>query len=634
MFYSHQLLARKAPLGQIWMAATLHSKINRKKLNKLNIIQICEEILNPSVPMALRLSGILMGGVVIVYERKVKLLYDDINRLVAELNEVWKAKPIRNSNVLPKGKAKARYESVTLPGPGNVDTEVEPTLPGADATFAAARLEHMRLDDLDEQYVHIEINDYDISENHHQAQAEDITLADNKDCVFAETFHYDRFERFDMREDEVHIDLTTPPDQEMPNIIPSPPRYDDGMQIDNTTIRSSTSQPPDPTFHDNAVPFDNTTNHPQLHHLCSDTGGSPEQQDEQHQKVDNAERRKAPKRRAARNNVSKLRIDNEQIMISGTVYQSWLKDTSQIVTKRRKVNQVSSSIKLTALMEVPPVAIITGYEKFPPGFYFPKTIMDLWQECTRPKSPEKENLSQGETSPQAHHQQNTRNFPEEEFHPQDLPEFPPEMFPDNWGQYNPDDSVERMRKDLEDLGFDAGQHSGHFTPSSPGHSGSARSARSLGSGPTLPVGESEMLPTGRSKRRQQSSLGGSHLETVEEEPFVAAFKIRRVSEEGPTPETEPLMETGPTPTQTPLRGTSSDVPVDPMTLAIKCQLKLHFETPGAPKYESLGQLAQGMNASRAAKFFYQTCVLATRNYIKVVQEEPYGDVQISRGPKM
>lgn len=59
-----------------------------------------EEILNPSVPMALRLSGILMGegsihcyiyiwfalnvivvvilivgGVVIVYERKVKLLY-------------------------------------------------------------------------------------------------------------------------------------------------------------------------------------------------------------------------------------------------------------------------------------------------------------------------------------------------------------------------------------------------------------------------------------------------------------------------------------------------------------------------------------------------------------------------------
>ncbi|WJX58915.1 synaptotagmin C2 domain protein, Syn1 [Trifolium repens] len=82
MFYSHQLLARKAPLGQIWMAATMHAKINRKKLSKLNIIKICEEILNPAVPMALRLSGILMGGVVIVYERKVKMLYDDVSRLL------------------------------------------------------------------------------------------------------------------------------------------------------------------------------------------------------------------------------------------------------------------------------------------------------------------------------------------------------------------------------------------------------------------------------------------------------------------------------------------------------------------------------------------------------------------------
>lgn len=44
------------------------------------------------------------------------------------------------------------------------------------------------------------------------------------------------------------------------------------------------------------------------------------------------------------------------------------------------------------------------------------------------------------------------------------------MFPDNSGQDNPDDSMERMRKDLEDFGNDAGQHdSGHFTPSNPGN---------------------------------------------------------------------------------------------------------------------------------------------------------------------
>ncbi|BAS95517.1 Os05g0580500, partial [Oryza sativa Japonica Group] len=45
---------------------------------------VSEEILNPSVPMALRLSGILMGGVAIVYERKVKALYDDVSRFLVK----------------------------------------------------------------------------------------------------------------------------------------------------------------------------------------------------------------------------------------------------------------------------------------------------------------------------------------------------------------------------------------------------------------------------------------------------------------------------------------------------------------------------------------------------------------------
>ena len=73
-------------LSRFRMAATMHARMNRKKLSKLNIIRIwwensslssvlnndsvkflrpncSEEILNPSVPMALRLSGILMGDI-------------------------------------------------------------------------------------------------------------------------------------------------------------------------------------------------------------------------------------------------------------------------------------------------------------------------------------------------------------------------------------------------------------------------------------------------------------------------------------------------------------------------------------------------------------------------------------------
>ncbi|KAI4987779.1 hypothetical protein ZWY2020_028537 [Hordeum vulgare] len=56
------------PLRRI--AATFKAKINRRRLDKLDIIKICEEILNPSVPTALRPSRILM---------------DDVSRLLVNL---------------------------------------------------------------------------------------------------------------------------------------------------------------------------------------------------------------------------------------------------------------------------------------------------------------------------------------------------------------------------------------------------------------------------------------------------------------------------------------------------------------------------------------------------------------------
>ncbi|KAF6172511.1 hypothetical protein GIB67_007024 [Kingdonia uniflora] len=48
------------------------------------------------------------GGVVIVYERKVKLLYEDITRLLLEITEAWKMKPITDPTVLPKGNSEAK----------------------------------------------------------------------------------------------------------------------------------------------------------------------------------------------------------------------------------------------------------------------------------------------------------------------------------------------------------------------------------------------------------------------------------------------------------------------------------------------------------------------------------------------
>ncbi|GBG82235.1 hypothetical protein CBR_g34518 [Chara braunii] len=62
MFFSHEILQRKSALGQIWIAATMGiSRINRRKVQGIDVIQVCSQILEPVTPLALRLSGILMG---------------------------------------------------------------------------------------------------------------------------------------------------------------------------------------------------------------------------------------------------------------------------------------------------------------------------------------------------------------------------------------------------------------------------------------------------------------------------------------------------------------------------------------------------------------------------------------------
>ncbi|KAI8000906.1 Sister chromatid cohesion 1 protein 1 [Camellia lanceoleosa] len=248
MFYSHQLLARKAPLGQIWMAATVHAKINRRKLNKLNIITICEEILNPSVPMALRLSGILMGGVVIVYERKVKLLYDDVNRFLVELNEAWKVKSVPDPTLLPKGKSQAKYEAVTLPYNNQEGElgEIKESLTNTRTMMGYQQTGYiaMRLDNVDEPYINNNNpSEKDQSEQYHQADAANITLFDSYQT---DTRPYHHFERFDIEGDnETQLNFNSQEDTQIPStLIPSPPRPA-GPQKRKQHINASNSRKPE-----------------------------------------------------------------------------------------------------------------------------------------------------------------------------------------------------------------------------------------------------------------------------------------------------------------------------------------------------------------------------------------------------
>ncbi|PRQ20664.1 putative rad21/Rec8-like protein [Rosa chinensis] len=349
-----------------WMAATMHAKMNRRNLNQIDLIRICEEILNPRAPMALRLSSILMGGDVIVYERKVKLLFDDVHRLLDELNEAWKkVKSNTDSTVLPKRRAQAKKEAITLPEAEHQDTDlvgdIEQSLDFSHhATLFQQQTGYflMQLDSVD---VGEPLNDNaaegDQPRNLHQADPEDITLPkcyDPSDAL-ADLFN-PRFERFEIEGDNVDLTSGEPTHIRPPSpnyLIPSPPRQDqhqEGQQANNV--------------------FDEVV----------------QMQDVQ----ENAQQRQRPIRRRKRKTPGSV-MDNDQTIHPGHVYQSWLQDTSDIVSRRRrnqKPKNIMSTMKIGKLMEQP-ASVLMG-RLFKPGSgetYYPAPLLELFKEKHTHDSP-------------------------------------------------------------------------------------------------------------------------------------------------------------------------------------------------------------------------------------------------------
>ncbi|XP_035845943.1 sister chromatid cohesion 1 protein 3 isoform X2 [Helianthus annuus] len=111
MFYSHNLLARKGPLGTVWCAAHLQNRLKKPNYISVNIPSTVEKIMNPEVPIALRMSGHLLFGVVRIYSKKVEYLQHDCNSLRIEISKAYANADIN----LPEDANQAKYESITLP---------------------------------------------------------------------------------------------------------------------------------------------------------------------------------------------------------------------------------------------------------------------------------------------------------------------------------------------------------------------------------------------------------------------------------------------------------------------------------------------------------------------------------------
>ena len=89
MFYSETLLAKTGPLARVWLASNVEKKLNKSQILASDIQGSIGAIVDTGqAPMALRLSGQLMLGVVRIYGRKARYLLDDCNETLVKIRMV------------------------------------------------------------------------------------------------------------------------------------------------------------------------------------------------------------------------------------------------------------------------------------------------------------------------------------------------------------------------------------------------------------------------------------------------------------------------------------------------------------------------------------------------------------------
>jgi cohesin complex subunit SCC1 len=91
MFYSQIILAKKGALGKVWLAAHWgDKKLGRPQIFACDLAESVDHIVHPKVPLALRVSGHLLLGVVRIYSRKVKYLMNDAHEAVIKIKMAFR----------------------------------------------------------------------------------------------------------------------------------------------------------------------------------------------------------------------------------------------------------------------------------------------------------------------------------------------------------------------------------------------------------------------------------------------------------------------------------------------------------------------------------------------------------------
>ncbi|PIA29596.1 hypothetical protein AQUCO_05800021v1, partial [Aquilegia coerulea] len=221
MFYSQFILAKKGPLGTIWIAAHLERKLRKNQVADTDIGVSVDSILFPEVPIALRLSSHLLLGVVRIYSRKVNYLFHDCSEALLKVKQAFRSTAVD----LPPEESTAPYHSITLPETFDLDDFELPDSDNYQGNFV----------------------------DHHVSTREQITLQDSMDGVVYSTSQFGLDERFgDGDTSQIGLDL----DEELFSDKVRTPGNTGLLDSDN--VRPQTSAEPLTPFMDMDIDDDQT----------------------------------------------------------------------------------------------------------------------------------------------------------------------------------------------------------------------------------------------------------------------------------------------------------------------------------------------------------------------------------------
>ncbi|ORY66240.1 Rec8 like protein-domain-containing protein [Pseudomassariella vexata] len=113
MFYSETLLQKTGPLARVWLSANLERKLSKTHILQSNLQDSVDAIITPNqAPMALRLSGQLLLGVVRIYSRKARYLLDDCNEALLKIKMAFRS---TGNNDIPENLNMPNREALMLP---------------------------------------------------------------------------------------------------------------------------------------------------------------------------------------------------------------------------------------------------------------------------------------------------------------------------------------------------------------------------------------------------------------------------------------------------------------------------------------------------------------------------------------